>query len=681
MWRQLTSRKVTKMTNESRSARLIAWLLFTIFATVPVVAQVNRTSPDRLWKSLDPETVTVGVGQLSSLTSPPRAFRPFHLDRTLLSKVLSGSQSSLSSTNDCQGVILSLPTPDTRNVWLRFCVTESPIMEPELAAKFPTIKTYEGQGLDDRSVTARLDWGPKGLHAMVLSSDRTFFIDPLPRHKTDLSTYMSYFDKDSVEKPFHCYVETTSGAKEEASKLAQGQIPSISNGDRVRRYRLAVAATGEYTRFHGGTVSGAFSAIVTTINRVNAIYGHELAIQFVLVKNQDKIIYQDPLTDPYSNNSSSQLLNENQKNLDKEIGNDNYDIGHVFGTGGGGLAALGVVGRSGFKARGETGSSSPKGDPFDVDFVAHEIGHQFGANHTFNGTTANCRSNRNPDTAFEPGSGSTIMGYAGICGDENLQLNSDPYFHAISLYEILTFVDSEDVKSIPTVTPTLNKPPVVQAQSDFLIPKKTPFTLTASATDPNQDAITFSWEEMNLGREAPPNDDDLAVRPIYRAFSPVNSASRTFPSLGALLNGQLGIGEGMPTKNRTMSFRVTARDNRAASGGFHSVSTQVSVVSDSGPFLVTVPAKGFTWRAGSTQTVNWDVAGTSAPPINCKSVRILISTDGGKTFQVAKASTPNSGTATVVVPQTATTSARVKVESVSNVFFALSTGDFSIVNN
>ena len=646
------------------------------------LAQNQAQSPDRLWQALDAERTAIEVGQLSSLRSMPRAFRPFRLNRAILTNLLQRSRPTLAATGTCNGVEMTLPKPTDDNVWMRFCVRESSIMEPSLAAQFPSIKAYEGQGIDDPSMTARLDWTEKGLHAIILSPAETFVIDPLPLRRGDLTTYMSYRATDSQRKPFQCEVRSDQAAARPAT-VEDGalRIPVISNGEMLRTYRLAVAATGEYTKFQGGTISSAFSAIFTTVNRLNAIYKSELAIQFVLVNDETKVIYTNPDTDPFSNNSAFSLLNQNQENMDRVIGSANYDIGHVFGTGGGGLASLGVVGINGKKARGETGSSEPRGDFFDVDYVAHEIGHQFGANHTFNGTTRNCGGgNRNLDTAFEPGSGSTIMAYAGICGDENLQDHTDPFFHIASLFEILSFVNREDVKQVPKLEPTGNQPPIVQAGSSFLIPKRTPFVLTASANDPNQDTLSFSWEEVDLGKEAPPNNDSQDVRPIFRSFKPDTSPARFFPRLGVLLNGEVPNGELLSSRDRTLNFRVTVRDNRSNGGGFSSGDSRVSIVSDHGPFRVIEPASNAVWMAGSTQNVTWDPAGTSLAPINCDNVSISISLNGGKTFTVLRDRVPNTGEATIVVPSTVTTSARVKVQAVSNIFFNVSVGDFKIIS-
>jgi hypothetical protein len=617
----------------------------------------------------------------SALAATLRASRPLTLDVPGLRQALAKAP-----VEGRTGAVLliTLPLPDGTNA--RFRVVEASVMAPELAAKFPTIKTYTGVGLDDPSASIRLDFTPAGFHAQVLSARTgSFYIDPVTR--TDATHYLSFWKRDMPGRSFDCDVKDSSILHNSVPKGAGLR----TSGPALRTYRLALAATGEYATFQGGTVDKTFAGMVTSVNRVVGVYEKELAVRLVLVSNTTSLIYTDATTDPYTNDDGGTLLGENQANVDKLIGSANYDIGHVFSTGGGGVAGLGVVCRDGAKARGVTGSRAPVSDAFDIDYVAHEMGHQFGGNHTFNGVAGSCGGgNRNTSTAFEPGSGSTIMAYAGICGStDNLQPNSDPYFHVASYDEIQAYLATT---SCAVTTATGNVPPIVTLPaSSKVLPIGTPFKLTASAFDPDNGALSYCWEEYDqVTTGGPPSDAQVANLPIplFRSFNPTADATRYFPRLSDLVANTTAIGERLPSVTRPLKFRVTVRDQNTGSqgiiGGVNSSNiVTLSSTSAAGPFLVTAPnTAGLSLAGGSSQPITWNVAGTTANGVNCATVNIRLSTDGGLTYPTLLLSgTANDGTEAVTLPNLATTTARIMVEAADNYFFDISNNNFTITTS
>ena len=481
-----------------------------------------------------------------------------------------------------------------------------------------------------------------------------------------------------------CQIDDTNEiiSAESAILLSSEGIPANSyktNGDTTRNYRLALACTEEYAAAVGGgtpTKASVLSAMVTTINRCNGVFEKEFSMHANLIAANDTLIYLPGSGDPYTNNSGATMLGQNQTNINAKIGNSNYDFGHVFSTGGGGIASLACVCNNSNKAQGVTGSSNPVGDPYDIDYVAHEMGHQFGGSHTFNSITGSCSGNRSSSSAYEIGSATTIMGYAGICGSDDIQPHSDDYYHVRSLEQMT----GNSVKACATKTLSSNTPPVLAPISKtYIIPYKTPFELTATATDANNDPLTFCWEQYNRGGNGAAWNAATTVAPMLRSFNPSVSGTRTFPQYNELIkNTESYLGEILPDTARILKFRCTVRDMHLGYGAFYSSTDTIkldvrSTASTGGLFRVTSQnTAGQSWTGFTPQTITWNVAGTSAAPVSASNVDIYLSVDTGKTWSIIlKSNTPNDGSETIGVPNMASTRARIKVKGAGNVFFDL----------
>ncbi len=604
----------------------------------------------------------------SADNKPITAYRSLYLD-TQAWEILLATAPTERSDLAKHKLKIKLPMPD--GSMQLFSVVESPILEDKLATAFPEIKTYSAQGIDDPTAVARLDFSLKGFHAYIIGIKGTVYIDPdTPDQATQ--KYISYYKRNRYDTAkFQC--EHSSDNIHESPNYAISRSGSMSG--ELRTYRLAISATGEYTSFHGGTKADAMSAIAVTVNRVNAIYERELAIRFVLVNNNQAIIFTNPNSDPFNNNSAGQMLSNNTSIINAAIGSSSYDIGHVFATGGSGLASLGVV--CAFdKAEGATGITPPSGDLFYVDYVAHEIGHQFRANHTFN----NCGFGESINAAYEPGSGSTIMAYTGICGINNVQESSDDYFHCISLQHITNFSNG---RFCPTKMPTGNTAPTVSVgTSGFYIPISTPFELTASASDPDGDALTYCWEQFDLGPMSTLGSP-TGTAPLFRSFAPTTNPTRSFPELGTIINNVNSSTEILPTSNRPLTFNATVRDNRAGGGAFAWNQITFNATTAAGPFEVTYPNDDtVTWDVGESVTITWDVANTNQAPVNCNTVDIFLSLNTGYSYPFTLATAvPNTGSATVAIPAgSATDYARIKIKAADNIFFDLNDDNFKIID-
>ncbi len=639
------------------------------------VAILNGFSANPLWQNISSKQVQV-VGERKII---PQKGAVLKLDDATFRSL----QQSIPAEQYGRHIIVSLPLPDGSVADFR--VFERTCMEQGLADRYPMIKTYQAISVENPFVTAKLDYTPFGFHAMVFSNEGVYFIDPY----TNLNTgyYNCYYKKDYVRTNMEysvCGTKTATDIDENNPTSANRQIgtnPGATDvvlDSKIRTFRLALACTIEYAAAVGGpspTKATVLAAMITSLNRVNGVYEKELSIHMNLVPKNDTLIF--ITSDSYTNNNGFTMLGQNTTVLNARIGSANYDIGHVFSTGGGGVAGLGVV-CSVDKAEGVTGLPNPVGDSYDIDYVAHEMGHQYGGNHTFNGNTGSCSGNRNSSTAYEVGSGTTIMAYAGICTGNNPQQNSDAYFHRVSLQEIFNYISTTScaVESTHSATPT-----VTEFTNTYNIPYKTSFEISAFATSGNSNPISYCWEEYDLGPAGNWNATNNTAAPIFRSFNPTESNTRVFPRWDSLINNNIKyLGEILPETTRNVKFRCTVRgiDNNGY-GVFNAPENQLMIksVTTTTLFRVNSQAAATTITGNTNQTITWDVAGTTAAPISCANVNIYLSLDSARTFPYLLAfNTPNDGTESVLIPNVATNnaSARIKVKGSGNVFFDLNDG-------
>lgn len=615
------------------------------------------------WKSIPKQSHLKSV----SIKDMAKAKKMFTLDRGLFSKEVG----SMSSSKGKQMVYL----PGADGEVVPFYLEETPVFHPDLAKKYPEIKSYTGVSPDGR-LKIKLSSSPKGLEGMVvdLGTHKKTFMEPV---SNAVDTYVVYDEGAGAAEKDNFICET------EKSVLATAKtIVPLVDDQVLRKFRIAVSTTGEYTSFHGGTVAGALAAINATITRVNEVFETDLGVTLELVANNDLIIFTDPTTDPYSSSFNSQV----QSTLTSVIGEANYDVGHLFhkvqlaSQNNGNAGFIGSVCIDNRKGSAFSSSSIPQGDVFDLDFVSHELGHQFGANHTWS------FESEGTGVQAEPASGSTIMGYAGIVEGNNVAPNGDDYFHYNSILQISTYLETV---SCAVETPLTNAPPVLAPMDDFIIPRGTAFMLEGSATDPDMgDVLTYTWEQLDDGVVTTANFG--ATNPsgaIFRSLPPSTDPTRYFPRLSEVAQGNLtqtnpvegSAWETVSEIERDLRFACTVRDNAAGEGQVISDVLEVKVIKAAGPFVVTSQASNEIYQAGSVQEITWDVANTNVLPIDAKTVDIFLSLDGGLSFPITLLeNTLNDGSEEVLLPGSVTSSARVMVKASENIFFAMNASNFAI---
>ena len=580
-------------------------------------------------------------------------------------------------------VMVNLPLPDG-GVGI-FSIMNSPIMESELAKKYPEFQTFRVVDTRNPQNRGRIDFTSRGFRAMFSYNGNNVIIEPIENQ----DGFYTFFEKDYLalednSEGAGCGFDDVESNKNSTptplKNKGSGTPQNISLGSDLRTYRIAITTTGEYTRdIGGGTQEGGLAAVVTAVNRLNSIFETDLAIRFLLIANNDTLIFTDADTDPFPDPTRFGVFGVVQDVIDSNIDNASYDVGHVFGnTGGGVVAGGGVVCEDARKGTGTSGMRSTTDFRFFGTF-AHEIGHMFKAPHSFNGSTRSCgEGQRSTVGNAEPHSGSTIMSYSELCGEENLGGARGEFFHNTSMTFINNFAEDPNTGgSCNGLLATPNSGPVIDAGVDGTIPMMTPFMLTGSATDADGDSLTHIWEQVDIGTPNASAEDfaDEGTRALFRSFEPSSSLSRTFPQLERVLAGDRVLGEVLPSTDRNLTFRMTTRDG---AGGVADDERIVTVTTEAGPFTIENPAT-VSIEAGVAHTVSWDVANTSAAPVNCSSVELSLSTDGGNSFpQTLTASTPNDGTETVTFPNVTTSTGRIRATCVNQPFFAINGTDFTM---
>ncbi len=666
-------------------------LLRLLFTSFLVLANMAYAGSNQVWT----DVATTSKKSSANFALLPNQYRLLKWDAVKVLEgldnplsVLSRRALSLDASNSASleplTIPLRIPLPD--GSFLTVNMLESDVMAPGLAAKYPQIKTYRVDSADNDGIYGAIEFTEQGFHAMLFMHDGTrLFIDPrVSDQGSEAETfYISYYDTHyhpAGKKPINCNLPNHHYSHQQSPTASSLVLPITArksaqrSGAQLKTFRLAMSATSEYTAVFGSK-SAALSAMITTVSRVNVIYQRDLAVKLQLVENTDQLIQVNKSI--FSNNNAAAMLTENQREIDRLIGSNNYDIGHVVSTGGGGLATLGSICNEGSKAEGVTGSPDPAGDAFDIDFVAHEIGHQLGATHTFNSETKNCGgANRESATAYEPGSGSTIMAYAGICGAKNnTQNRSDAMFHIISIVQIGDFIETGEGSVCGVTTALNNKQPVADAGNDFTIPANTPFELSGVGSDPDKDTLAYSWEQIDAGRAS---DIDVVEidNAIFRAFLPTSDPVRIFPTLSTLLLNTPSKGETIPSLARELNFSFVVRDGK---GGVAADEMKV-MVSSSNAFRITSHHSSITLKGNTTSNLAWDVGSSNSAPVNCSQVDIQLSTNTDYSFITVLAKTPNDGFEAVLIPASvdASSTARFKVKCSDNIFFDISDADLTV---
>lgn len=657
----------------------------TLFLFLMYIISIYSIDAQSYWKFIPHDEVRITNGEQQWIV--PQKFKTLNLDFNSIKKQLNTAPMEFTGKKP-----ISIQMPIANGELVRFDVFESPCMQPGLSAKFPDIKSYAGYNPNNKAENIRLDISPSGVKAIINTSNGQVYLDPYARFQNEY--YIVYYTHDFVkglnEADFICGFDEfkdKEGLAEDFTPFdpEKNASPILSRSKTenlpLRTYRMAIATTGLYSKFIGTTVPQVIAELNTAVNRINMVTVKDLSVKLELVDNNDKVVFFDETTDAYTDGDLGQMIDINPSVLNSKLGSNGYDFGHVFGQkfGGGvvGLAQLQCV-CTVSKGRGGSTLDFPKNDPFWIDIVAHEMGHQMGANHSFN----NCGGNEAGGTAYEPGSGSTIMSYSGACGSNNVQNASWAMYNVGALEEITFYMHTGNGNVCAEKTDLGNHKPesIVDIPNGYYIPISTPFQLQGKGLDEDGDTLSYSWEEYDLG---PTSELGMPMgnAPAFQVFAPQNSNTRYFPRLDKIISNQSDKFEVLPTYSRDLSFKMVVRDNNYGGGAVAYDYVSFKATELSGPFAVTYPNAFLTWTMATEETVTWDVANSDLSPVNCKKVNILLSYDGGFTYPIVLVkNTPNDGSEVVVVPYfpTNVTGARIRVEAAENIFFDISNISFTI---
>ncbi|MEM1043750.1 MAG: reprolysin-like metallopeptidase [Bacteroidota bacterium] len=596
--------------------------------------------------------------EASASEAPERAdlttYRTVRFDLDALRGMLSAPEVSLTP------VAMRLPLPEGAS--MTATIVETPVLAPSLQARYPDIRTYVVRGASSGRVAVT----PHGVSGLLYDADGAIVIDPLGSTSALGLEYSAVYRASALVIPNAIFTSLRHDLAGATSPLPVS-LRSAPIGETLRTYRLAVAATGEYTVSRGGTVAQALGAIAASVNRVNAFFERDLAVRFELVENNDQVIYTDPETDPFSPNAPD-LLVPIQETIDEVIGDENYDVGHLIALElGGGLAFQRAACVSGFKAM--AFSSVGLGTtPFDLLVFPHELGHQLGAPHTF----------VQPLPLFdpqpigvEPGPGYTLMAYPYLATYRPESERVGFHFHSASVDSMAVFLESPE-GSCGAATPTGNDLPVVSASESVTVPLGAFVTLDGTASDDSGTPLTYAWEQIDTF------GDGTGAIPRVRALDPSPKSARTIPDLRRFLDSTPFTDESPLDEETTYAFQLTVRDNVPGGGAQATAHTLVRVRTSEGPFAITSVPPGTQYPVGSRIAVTWDVAGTNDGEIGVEAVDVLVSTDNGKAWTLVAEAVPNSGETTVTMPATPTMEGRLKVHAVGSPFFTVAEESFTL---